>query len=256
MRPIRACLRDAARRRCRHRLHARSLRQGRSGQVHALLVRLGQRAVRRADRSSSPNTRPALLASARYEDHPTRPARQSSGRARARRRDAPRAAHAAAQPPRPTCSSAPAATAIPIPARRCRSGWSSSAPTPTSSAGMTCSGYHHGDGSIMGLQPHASVGHRDRRHARRAGRADARRRCKLLPGALDKPDAGLSPALYATKSPSPAITASRSAIGVRAELTVDRARPAGIATASPPAPGHLLVDLAHLSATAAPTRAR
>ena len=117
---------------CRHRLHARGVRSGRSRPIHPAVVRLGERHVRRTDRPPRRDaSRPAGRARS-DADHAADAARlHRHGRAGAVR---PRPRHAR-RPARPTCSSAPAATATPIPAPACRSAWSSSGPTPMSSAG-------------------------------------------------------------------------------------------------------------------------
>ncbi len=107
----------------------------------------------------------------------------------------------------------------------------------------TCSGYHHGDGSIMGFS---------HTHLSGTGIGDmldvlvvpTRGPVKLLPGPLNDPDAGYRQR-YADEHAEPGYYRVALETGVRAELTVTE-RTGWHRYTFPRGAGHVLVDLSHL----------
>ncbi|MCJ2185004.1 GH92 family glycosyl hydrolase, partial [Novosphingobium sp. 1949] len=107
----------------------------------------------------------------------------------------------------------------------------------------TCSGYHHGDASLMGFS---------HTHLSGTGIGDmldvlvqpCRGPLRLQPGALDTPDEGYR-LRYTQEHAEPGYYAVALENGVRSELTVTQRT--GLQRHTFPAgPGHLLIDLSHL----------
>ena len=146
--------------------------------------------------------------------------------------------------PSPICSSAPAGTATPIPGPSLPFGMVQLGPDTDNERWDACSGYHRDRHVDHGLLAHASVGHRDRRHARRAGGADARAAASSSPGTLDDPDAGYRQR-FSDEHAEPGYYRVKLESGVLAELTVTE-RTGCTAIASRAAPGHILIDFAHM----------
>jgi predicted alpha-1,2-mannosidase len=107
----------------------------------------------------------------------------------------------------------------------------------------TCSGYHHGDGSIMGFS---------HTHLSGTGIGDmldvlvvpTRGELKLTPGPLSDPDAGYRQR-YSEEHAQPGYYRVKLESGVLAELTVTE-RTGWHRYTYPKGPGHVLVDLSHL----------
>ncbi len=107
----------------------------------------------------------------------------------------------------------------------------------------TCSGYHHGDGSIMGFS---------HTHLSGTGIGDmldvlvvpTRGELKLVPGPLSDPDAGYRQR-YSEEQAQPGYYRVKLESGVLAELTVTE-RTGWHRYTYPKGPGHVLVDLSHL----------
>ncbi|WP_294289710.1 GH92 family glycosyl hydrolase, partial [uncultured Sphingomonas sp.] len=107
----------------------------------------------------------------------------------------------------------------------------------------TCSGYHHGDGSIMGFS---------HTHLSGTGIGDmldvlvvpTRGELKLVPGPLSDPDAGYRQR-YSDEQAQPGYYRVKLESGVLAELTVTE-RTGWHRYTYPKGPGHVLVDLSHL----------
>jgi len=107
----------------------------------------------------------------------------------------------------------------------------------------TCSGYHHGDGSIMGFS---------HTHLSGTGIGDmldvlvvpTRGELKLVPGPLSDPDAG-SRQRYSDEHATTGYYRVKLESGVLAELTVTE-RTGWHRYTYPKGPGHVLVDLSHL----------
>lgn len=107
----------------------------------------------------------------------------------------------------------------------------------------TCSGYHHGDGSIMGFS---------HTHLSGTGIGDmldvlvvpTRGELKLVPGPLSDPDAGYRQR-YSDERAEPGYYRVKLESGVLAELTVTE-RTGWHRYTYPKGPGHVLIDLSHL----------
>lgn len=107
----------------------------------------------------------------------------------------------------------------------------------------TCSGYHHGDGSIMGFS---------HTHLSGTGIGDmldvlvvpTRGELKLVPGPLSDPDAGYRQR-YSEEQAQPGYYRVKLESGVLAELTVTE-RTGWHRYTYPKGPGHVLIDLSHL----------
>ncbi|MDP1027650.1 GH92 family glycosyl hydrolase [Sphingomonas sp. KR1UV-12] len=107
----------------------------------------------------------------------------------------------------------------------------------------TCSGYHHGDGSIMGFS---------HTHLSGTGIGDmldvlvvpTRGPVKLLPGPLADPNAGYRQR-YSDEVAEPGYYRVALESGVRAELTATE-RTGWHRYRFPPGPAHILIDLSHL----------
>ncbi len=107
----------------------------------------------------------------------------------------------------------------------------------------TCSGYHHGDGSIMGFS---------HTHLSGTGIGDmldvlvvpTRGELKLVPGPLSNPDEGYRQR-YSDEMAEPGYYRVKLESGVLAELTVTE-RTGWHRYTYPKGPGHVLIDLSHL----------